>query len=699
MPTTSNPRYYLAIFSLVLVCTAGLYWQGLNGVFIFDDDQNLAYLSVIDEADYWPTAAQFISEGFAGALGRPISLASFALQYKAYPDNIQAFKAVNIILHLINGCLVFAFILLLTRLLKISTQHGLFLALCTASIWLLNPLHVSTVLYVIQRMTQFATLFSLLGLIVYLLGREAIAYDRPIRGFLLVSTGIGLGVILAAFSKENGILLALLVLVLEWTVLSHYIKPRYWPLWLAIFAYLPVIILFLYLTGILGAIRHLSLDDLQLYAGLLTTVVILIESIIWAWIAKPKWKNLFRALFYTPLGLTLFFYSFNSDVILASYTIRDFTLIERLLTETRILTEYIAKMLLVYPIDYGLFHDDYIISRSLYNPTETALAIAFILSLIGFAVWKRKVYSFIALGILWFFAGHILESSFVGLVLYFEHRNYLPSIGIIFALVYIFWILMQILPIRYRYVFSGFAILWLLAGVGLTWSQISLWSNPVKQAGVWAAYKPDSRYAQSQAADIAVQLDQPKIAEQYYHQMLRTFPEDSDPYMMLLLLACHYPDDIVMPDIEQEILPHLQQQTVNTGALSSIVMLLDLLGQCEGLSVQKMELIFSVLLKNTKAHDLPTIYHLYARFKAQIGNYLAAIDAVSKSLSLVKTGSPELYLSRIQWAVAAQDMQLASLYLETTYQDFNLFRQYAYQKQLSYWRMRIELFNQSQVKP
>ncbi|MEK7991759.1 MAG: hypothetical protein VSS52_012185 [Thiotrichaceae bacterium] len=699
MPTTSNSRYYLAIFSLVLVFTAGLYWQGLNGVFIFDDEQNLAYLTLIDNADYWSTTAQFISEGFAGALGRPISLLTFAFQHDAYPDNIKVFKAVNIILHLLNGCLVFAFILLLTRLLKISSQHGLFLALCTASIWLLNPLQVSTVLYVVQRMTQLAAFFSLLGLTVYLLGREAIAYNKPIRGFLLVSSGIGLGIILAAFSKENGILLSLLVLVLEWTVLSHYTKPRYWTLWLAIFVYLPIFLLFLYLTGISRTILHLPPDNLLLYSGLLAVMIVLIESIIWTWIAKSNWKNLFRALFYTPISLTILFYSFNADTILASYMIRDFNVIERLLTEARVLTEYIAKTLLIYPVDYGLFHDDYPISRGIFNPSSTALAIAFILSLIGFAVWKRKIYPLIAFGILWFFAGQILESSVIGLVIYFEHRNYLPSIGIIFVLVYFFWVLLQTIPMRYQPVLTGIAILWLFAGIGLTWSQISLWSNPVKQAGVWAAYKPDSRYAQSQAAAIAVQLDQPKIAEQYYHQMLLSFPQDSDPYMMLLLLACHYPDDIIMPNIKQEILPQLQQQNVSTGALSSIIMLLDEWKQCKKLSAQDMDAIFNVLLNNVRKAHLAQLYNLYARFKAQTSDYLAAIDAISKSINLVKNASSELYFLRIKWAIAAQDIQLASLYLETAYQAFNPFRQYAYQKQLSYWRMRIELFNQSQVKP
>lgn len=688
-------RYYLAIFAIVLVFTAGLYSQGLHGVFILDDDQNLNYLNYIEKADFWATTAQLLSEAVASSLGRPLALLSFAFQYEAYPDNIQAFKAVNILLHLLNGCLIFSFILLLSRLLKLSTQHGLFLALCTASIWLLNPLQVSTVLYVVQRMTQLATFFSLLGLIVYLLGREAIAYNKPIRGFLLTSSGIGLGIILATLSKENGILLVLLVLVLEWTVLVNYTKPRYWSLWLTIFVYFPIIILFSYLTGILGTIRHLSQDDLLLYSGLILLGAILIESIIWAWVTRQKWKNLFRVLFYSPIVLTILYASFNPDIIAASYSIRDFNLIERLLTQSHVLTEYIAKILLIYPIDYGLFHDDFPIARSLFS--SISITVIFILGLIGLGIWVRKIYPFIALGILWFFAAHVLESSFIGLVLYFEHRNYLPSIGIIFTLVYIFWMLLQFIPHRYKKLLMTIAALWFVASIGLTWSQINIWANPIQQAGVWASYKPESRYAQSHAASIAVQLDKPKIAEQYYHHMLQTFPNDTGPYMMLLLLACHFPDEVLMPDIEQEVLPQLQRQDVGTAALSSLMVLLDKWQTCEGLNRHNMDKIFQVLLTNAQKAYIATVYRIYAMFKAQTGDYMTAIDMMSQAIEL--KSSPSLYFLRIEWAYETKDIALTSLYLDAAYRDFNPFRQYAFHKQLSYWNMRIELANPHIIKP
>lgn len=164
-----------------MISTFGIYWQGINSLFLFDDIPNLKNLTDISGGGFYEKL-QFAIEGKAGALGRSVSLFTFALQadYWPYPWN---FKYVNLMMHLLNGCLVFWFILSLSRLMKLSERHCLWLALVTASVWLLHPLQVSTVLYVIQRMAQLSTLFTLAGLIVYLHGRQLLAQDRLKYGF------------------------------------------------------------------------------------------------------------------------------------------------------------------------------------------------------------------------------------------------------------------------------------------------------------------------------------------------------------------------------------------------------------------------------------------------------------------------------------------------------------------------------------
>jgi tetratricopeptide (TPR) repeat protein len=50
-----------------------------------------------------------------------------------------------------------------------------------------------------------------------------------------------------------------------------------------------------------------------------------------------------------------------------------------------------------------------------------------VFSMIGFSLFQIKKRPIVAFAILFFFLNHIVESSFIGLEMIFEHRNYLPS--------------------------------------------------------------------------------------------------------------------------------------------------------------------------------------------------------------------------------------------------------------------------------
>lgn len=110
------------------------------------------------------------------------------------------------------------------------------IALLTAGFWLLHPLMLSTTLYVIQRMAQLPLLFSLLAIIGYFKGRGLLAV-YPIKAYLIMTLSIGLGTILATFSKENGALLPLLILVIEFCNPNKNYKPM-WQ-WRAVCLWLP----------------------------------------------------------------------------------------------------------------------------------------------------------------------------------------------------------------------------------------------------------------------------------------------------------------------------------------------------------------------------------------------------------------------------------------------------------------------------
>ena len=115
-----------------------------------------------------------------------------------------------------------------------------------------------------------------------------------------------------------------------------------------------------------------------------------------------------------------------SRMIFVNYSQWTFTLQERLLTEPRVILYYIS--LLLYPVSSRLTIDhDIDISRSLFDPFSTLIAILVIISLIGYALYTSGKRPLIAYCIIFFFLNHLIEGSFIVLDLIFEHRNYLPS--------------------------------------------------------------------------------------------------------------------------------------------------------------------------------------------------------------------------------------------------------------------------------
>ena len=170
--------------ALLLLCVA-LYGTGLGGELIFDSAEVLSGSSLaqlgLTEFIHWRNA---VFSSNTGPSGRPISMLSFALNYAVF-NTLSPFtlKLVNLLIHCLMGGLVFGFLrrlLSTATTLNLSQRRAEWVALTAAGLWLLHPLHVSSVLYVVQRMEQLSALFSLLGLIAYLHYRPAPpAENRP----------------------------------------------------------------------------------------------------------------------------------------------------------------------------------------------------------------------------------------------------------------------------------------------------------------------------------------------------------------------------------------------------------------------------------------------------------------------------------------------------------------------------------------
>lgn len=352
----------LAAFVLTVIC----YWPSLSGPFVFDDVPNLETMGErggLVSADHY---FEFITTPRAGPLGRPLSLASFTLNADTWPADPRPFRVTNLILHLINGMLLFV---LARRIFSVSKDQPTAdkLALLCVAMWLLHPLLVSTTAYIIQRMTLLCTLFTLAGLLCYMRGRNQLAADSS-RGWLWIVAGMGGFGLLAVLSKESGILLPLYALTIEVTVYS----------------------------SVKTSSRH---------------------------------RNLLLAILGAPIIAFIAYFVVNWGNLTSGFQFRTYSVVERLMTEAVILVDYLRQIVAPELSGLGIIHDDYPLSTGLMSPATTLLSILFIVSLVGFAVATRKKFPLVGLGILWFFAGHSLEAGPIPLELYFEHRNYLPLLG------------------------------------------------------------------------------------------------------------------------------------------------------------------------------------------------------------------------------------------------------------------------------
>ena len=158
------PRLILAAGLLSVLAIYSLAW---SGTLHFDDEANLNGLYGISD---FTSGLQFVFSGESGPTGRPLSLATFALQHESWPDP-KPFLIFNTVLHILNAVLCF---LLLRRLLGwmlTDARSAEWLAVAVALLWAASPFLASSSLVVVQRMTGLSAFFALLALNVYTIAR------------------------------------------------------------------------------------------------------------------------------------------------------------------------------------------------------------------------------------------------------------------------------------------------------------------------------------------------------------------------------------------------------------------------------------------------------------------------------------------------------------------------------------------------
>jgi tetratricopeptide (TPR) repeat protein len=448
LPGAATARLASTLFVLaVLVCV--VYWPGLNGGFVFDDMPNIVNNTQLHvRSTLWADWMSAIFSSPASSLQRPLAMLSFAINHFFTGLNPWPMKLTNVAIHMVNTALVFFLVRALLRSLetpaRIDDSRNYWATVFVAAAWALHPINLMAVLFVVQRMESLSHTFVFAGLWLYVSARQKqMAGTRAwlqLLASLTVFTAIGL------LSKESAVLLPLYAFLIEFC-LFHF-------------------------RGSNG-----NADN------------------------RLKW--LFALILFLPATLALA-WLLPASMQESAYHSREFSLVERLLTEFRVVLDYLHWTVLPNLNQLSLYHDDYVVSKGFLSPASTLLAMLAEIAVILFAWLVRRSRPLTSLGIFWFFGAQALTGTFIPLELMFEHRNYFASLGICLVLAD----LLILLPIGARSrqagaLLAGFLAFFYASG---TYLRASEWDHPVHFVGTEVAKHPQSPRATYELARMLVVL-------------------------------------------------------------------------------------------------------------------------------------------------------------------------------------------------
>jgi tetratricopeptide (TPR) repeat protein len=461
-----GPKREILLLSLLAVVVILIYADTLTTPFIFDDLVN------IHDNPHIRVPALSLKNlawaGFNSPIGsRPVANISFALNYYFNGYNLVGYHVVNILIH--TACGIFLYFLakatLQTPALRSRYEKFGWIPFLTVFIWLVHPLQTQSVTYIVQRMNSMAAMFYVLSMLFYVKFRMSTA---PRARWALMA-GCVTTAVLAFGTKEISATLPLFVILYEWYFFQElsvqWIKRNFF---------------------ILGGVF------------LLFTVIALVY------------------LDFDPVAR-----------ILRGYRVRDFTPMQRVLTEFRVVVFYISLLLWPNPSRLNLDHD-FALSYSLLNPATTLISITTIMALITFACLIARKEPLLSFGIIWFFGNLIIESSIIGLELVFEHRNYLPTMFVILAIVSLaFRYLKHVLPA---------AIALSLVGAlfcGWTFERNKVWADEITLYRDSAAKSPAKARSHNNLGAALSRQDRVKEAIEKFQTALKINPQFSDAHYNL----------------------------------------------------------------------------------------------------------------------------------------------------------------------
>ena len=443
------PRLLIAVLAILL------YANTFDAPLVFDDEEYILKNPAVQDFRFYfdhDLSERGINQGWLlqNFRTRKVAIFTFALNNWLHGLWLPGYHGINTLIHLINGLLVYGLVLLTFRTPFFnkdetgdSWRASRLPALYTALFFIAHPVQTQAVTYLSQRITSLATLFYLLSLLCYVRWRLYRTAEEQTPAPYPAASGTALrrrscywltfaATIAAMLTKEISFTLPLIIILYEIFFFGR-------PSWRRLGALLPfaATMAIIPLT-VLG--EGAQYEDIQrLTAGSPATDAP----------GDPRLTYLF--------------------------------------TQFRVIVTYLRLFLLPlgqnldydYPLSTGFFQAPVLLSFALLCLLAGIAAYLFVRSRTGqsgVSPWLRLI----SFGICWFFVTLAIESSILPLLdVIFEHRLYLPSVGLLLAMLGAMALAWQPLNRKQRQTGMALLLVLLCAFSLATISRNNLWHDPV----------------------------------------------------------------------------------------------------------------------------------------------------------------------------------------------------------------------------
>jgi tetratricopeptide (TPR) repeat protein len=418
---------------------------------------------------------------------RIVGYLSFALNYQVHQFQVAGYHIINIVIHFLTGCAVLGLLrgLVRTPLLAptLSDDTKRWLPLVVALIFVLHPLQIQAVTYIVQRLASLAALFYIGTMACFIQARlSEVAWQRTLWIIACILLAL-----LAFFTKQNTATLPIALLLLELTFFPLHLQRL-------------LLVGAIALSGLmaLGSFMALVLDQnpfsLQAMQALTQETTE---------ISRTSYLATQMSVLWTYLGL--FIWPATSHI--------DYD----------------------YPITEGFLeaNDNYhLIARLLHS--EALWALAGHLILLGIAIYSFRRKPLIAFSIIFYYLAHSIESGLIPIRdVIFEHRTYLPNLGLC---ILSGWLLVVTLSksedldsIYYPLSLVLGVLLFLILGLA-TWQRNHTWRDPIALWQHNVAQSPNKQRGWIILGKHLLQADRPaeglKVLEE--HAVVKNYHADGN---------------------------------------------------------------------------------------------------------------------------------------------------------------------------